>query len=118
MESSLYHYRAIITEVYDGDTCTVDVDLGLHIWVKGEKVRLNRINAPEVRGSEKEKGIKSRDFLREKILNKEILLETIKDKDEKFGRYLGEIFLPTDSKQYININDLLVKEGFAEYKNY
>jgi len=30
MENALYHYKAIVVEVYDGDTCTVDIDLGLH----------------------------------------------------------------------------------------
>jgi micrococcal nuclease len=56
MEKVLYHYKAKIIEVYDGDTCTIDIDLGLNIWNKGEKIRLNRINAPELRGDEKAKG--------------------------------------------------------------
>jgi micrococcal nuclease len=118
MEKNLYHYKAKVTEVYDGDTCTVEIDLGLHTFIKGEKIRLNRINAPEVKGSEKELGIKSRDFLREQILGKEILLETIKDKDEKYGRYLGEIFLEAEPNKFINVNDLLVEKGFAIYKSY
>jgi micrococcal nuclease len=36
MDAGLYHYRAIVRSVYDGDTCTVDLDLGLHTWVNGE----------------------------------------------------------------------------------
>lgn len=28
LEKSLYHYRAVVTDVHDGDTVTVDVDLG------------------------------------------------------------------------------------------
>lgn len=118
MEKILYHYKAKVTEVYDGDTCTVEIDLGLHTFIKGEKIRLNRINAPELKGKEKEKGIKSRDFLRKKILGKEILLQTIKDKNEKYGRYLGEIFIEDESKKLININDLIVEKGFAVYKKY
>jgi micrococcal nuclease len=118
MEMVLYHYRAKVTEVYDGDTCTVEIDLGLHTFLKNEKIRLNRINAPEVKGAEKEKGIKSRDFLRKQILKKDIVLETIKDQDEKYGRYLGEIHLETKPGNFININDLLVEKGFAEYKKY
>ena len=47
---SLYHYRSIVVSVYDGDTCTVDIDLGLNIWTLREKIRLIRINAPELRG--------------------------------------------------------------------
>jgi micrococcal nuclease len=41
MEHTLYNYKAVVTSVYDGDTCTVDIDLGLHTWIRGEKSRLN-----------------------------------------------------------------------------
>ena len=46
----MYLYRATITSVYDGDTCTADVDIGFKVTVRGEKLRLARINAPEIRG--------------------------------------------------------------------
>lgn len=65
---SLYHYRAVITEVYDGDTVTADVDLGFSVWVRGERLRLARIDAPEVRGDDKDAGFAARDFLRNLIL--------------------------------------------------
>lgn len=118
MEKVLYNYKAKIVEVYDGDTCTVDIDLGLHAWIKGEKIRLIRINAPEVRGAERAKGLKSRDYLRSLILDKEVFIETIKDKKGKYGRYLGEIWLKDSEDNLININDLMVKNGFAIYKKY
>ncbi len=118
MKHTFYAYKAVVTSVYDGDTCTVDIDLGLHTWVRGEKIRLVRINAPEIRGSEWTEGIKSRDFLREQILDKEITIVTIKDKKGKYGRYLGEIWLKNEKGKEININDLLVKKGFAVYKEY
>ncbi len=118
MKQTLYHYTAHVVAVYDGDTITVDIDLGLHTWVKGEKIRLNRINAPEVRGVERPKGILSRDFLRELILNKEIVLETIKDSKGKYGRYLGEIWLKVDDDNYMNVNDEIVKKKFAVYHKY
>jgi len=54
--SFLYHYKAFISAAYDGDTVTADIDLGLKIIVKGEKLRLNRINTPEARGTEREAG--------------------------------------------------------------
>ena len=118
MENRLYHYRAFVVSVYDGDTITVNIDLGLKTSVNGEKIRLHRINAPEVRGKEREVGLKSRDRLRELVLNKNILLETVKDRRGKYGRYLGEIWVKLNGNKYTNINDLLVKEGFAEYKEY
>ena len=118
MKHSLYTYRAIVTSVYDGDTCTVDIDLGLHTWVRNEKIRLYGINAPEIRGIERPKGLKSRDFLREQILGKESTIETIKDKKGKYGRYIGTIWLKNEKGKEINISDLLVKKGFAVYKEY
>lgn len=118
MENNLYHYRAHVTSVYDGDTCTVDIDLGLGIWVRGEKIRLYGINAPEVRGDEREEGLKSRDFLRNLIDGKNIILKTLKDDKGKYGRYLGTLFLADETGEMININDLLVTEGYAEYKDY
>lgn len=118
MEKTLYHYKVTVVDVYDGDTCTVDIDLGLHIWSKGEKIRLIRINAPELRGNERTKGLKSRDFLRSLILNKEVVIETIKDKKEKYGRYLAEIWLEDEEGKFNNINDIMVQNGFAKYQKY
>jgi micrococcal nuclease len=118
MEKQLYHYKAIVVQVYDGDTCTLDVDLGLNTWIRGEKVRLNRINAQELTGKSKSKGIKSRDYLRSKILGQEVLVQTIKDRKEKYGRYLGEIWLTTKTGKVVNINDEMVKEGYAIYQKY
>jgi micrococcal nuclease len=117
MEHTLYHYRALVTAVYDGDTITADIDLGLHTWLRGEKIRLYRINAPELRGAERPPGLKSRDYLRSLILDKEVIIETFKDKKGKYGRYLGEVWL-LQGEDYININDDLVRKGYADYKDY
>ena len=109
----LYHYKAWVTKVYDGDTITVDIDLGFHIWMKKEKIRLYRINTPEVRGAERPEGLKSRDWLREQILEKEVTLVTYRDRKGKYGRWLADVMLDG-----ICINDELVKQGLAEYKDY
>ncbi|MDY6906942.1 MAG: thermonuclease family protein [Chloroflexota bacterium] len=118
MEMTLYHYRALVQSVYDGDTCTVDIDLGLGCWVRGEKVRLYRINAPELRGAERAQGLLSRDFLRRHIDGTEVLLHTVKDRKGKFGRYLADIWKRGDDGTWTNVNDLMVQEGYAVYKDY
>jgi len=110
---NLYHYRGVVTKVYDGDTITVDVDLGFHVFMKKATLRLYRINTPEVRGPEREKGIISRDWLRERILDKEVILVTRKDQKGKYGRWLADIWIDD-----ICINDELVDKGLAEYKDY
>ncbi len=113
----LYHYNARITAAYDGDTVTAEIDLGLKTVVTGEKLRLHRINAPEMRGPEKVAGKASRDWLRDRILGKEVIIETFKDKRGKYGRYIAEIWLP-ENDGYTNINDELVAQGHAVYKEY
>jgi len=105
----MYEYRALVRRVYDGDTITVDIDLGFNIVTRNQKIRLVGINAPEIRGKLREKGLESRDFLRKKILGKWIVLKTSKDKKGKFGRWLGSIFIENE-----NINSLMIKEGFAK----
>ena len=118
MEAGLYRYQAVVRKVYDGDTCTVDIDLGLGSWIHGEKLRLYRINAPEVKGAERPAGLHSRDFLRSQIQGREVILQTIKDKKGKYGRYLADIWLKDESGTWNNVNDLLVQEGYAVYKEY
>ena len=86
MELTLYHYKANVESTYDGNTVRVNIDLGLKTWIMDEPIRLFGINAPELKGPERPKGLKSRDRLRELINGKEIFLETIKDTKGKFGR--------------------------------
>ena len=105
----MYEYRAFVRRVYDGDTVTVDIDLGFDILVKNQKIRLLGINAPEIRGESRESGLISRNFLRERISGKWVTLKTKKDKKGKYGRWLGDIFLEKE-----NINELMVSEGMAK----
>lgn len=106
---NLYKYKAIIVSVYDGDTCTADIDLGFGIWMKDQKLRLYGINTPEMRGEEKERGKEVRDYVRQLILGKEVIVETQKDKAGKYGRWLATIWIDD-----INLNEKLILEGKAE----
>lgn len=108
----MYRYIAHVIKIYDGDTITVEIDLGFNVKIT-EKIRLKGINAPEVRGEERTEGLISRDRLREKILNKDIIIQTEKDKKGKYGRYIGEIYLEEE-----NINEWLVIEKLAIKKDY
>tara|TARA_Y100000996_G_scaffold323299_1_gene259378 strand:+ start:369 stop:707 length:339 start_codon:yes stop_codon:yes gene_type:complete len=108
----MYEYRAYVRKVYDGDTITVDFDLGFGIVLKSQKIRLLRIDAPEVRGKERPEGLKSRDALRALIGNKWIKIKTYKDKKGKYGRWLADVFIEENDTQ-LNVNDWLISEGHA-----
>lgn len=105
----MYEYNAFVRKVYDGDTITVDLDLGFDIVLKNQKLRLARINAPEVRGEQRPAGLKSRDSLRDRIGNKWIVVKTMKDKKGKYGRWIADIFLDSEC-----INDWLLTENLAK----
>ena len=105
----MYEYQATVTKVYDGDTITVDFDLGFGILIRKQKIRLVGINTPEVRGPEKPQGIISRNALRQRILGKVVTIKTFKDKKGKYGRWLGEVFVEDE-----NINQWLISEGYAK----
>ena len=105
----MYEYKATVTKVYDGDTITVDFDLGFGILIRKQKIRLVGINTPEVRGPEKPQGIISRNALRQRILGKVVTIKTFKDKKGKYGRWLGEVFMEEE-----NINQWLISEGYAK----
>ena len=103
-----YIYKAFVTKVYDGDTITVDIDYGMDIWRKDVKLRLARIDTPEVRGSEKLYGLRVRDYVKDLILNKYITIKTIKDKTGKYGRYIAEVYIGE-----MNLNNNLLELGMA-----
>lgn len=105
----LYHYRARMVKVYDGDTCTLAVDLGFDVWIQRMQVRLNRIDAPEIKGATRTDGIAARDFLKGLLLGKELIVQTLGDEKEKYGRYLAEIFVDG-----FNVNDEMINTGHAE----
>lgn len=106
----MYLYKAKIISVYDGDTVTALVDLGFHVQ-KEIKVRLFGIDTPEVRGHERPEGLLAKEKLVELIGDQQVIIQTFKDKQEKYGRWLGVIFLPDDSTK--SVNDMLVEQGYA-----
>ena len=116
MIDNLYFYKGVITGVYDGDTVTVSFDLGMSIKRDGLKIRLYGIDAPELRGKTLVKARESRDFLRSKVLNKSIIIQTIRDKKGKYGRYLANIWSEDQDGSWRSINDLMVSEGYAIYR--
>ena len=108
-----FRYSAIITSVHDGDTVTAQIKLGLNVVLFEKKVQLFGIDAPEIYGKDKEKGIKARNRLRQLVNGRIIVLRTIEDKIDESGGILAVILLDGFS-----INDRLVAEGFAKFRQY
>jgi micrococcal nuclease len=116
LQAKLYHYRAKVLRVVDGDTIKVEyIDKGFgdkHVGTpkRPPTLRFARIDAPEVRGEEREEGLKAEARVLE-LLGKhgpDILVRTIEE--DTFGRWLAEIWLSDGT----NLSDLLLEEGLAE----
>jgi micrococcal nuclease len=105
MVKQQYVYAALILAVHDGDTCTADIDCGFKIhWTTN--IRLLGINAPELPTPD---GIRSRNFLNDLLLHKPVVIQTVKDRPDKYGgRWLGTIWLGE-----MNVNEEMVKAGMA-----
>ena len=104
---TLYHYRAMIKEVIDGNSVAADIDLGFSIWKHGEKFGLARVDAPEPSGATQAAGEAARDFLKNLIEGKQVLIHSIVDPRQE-GHYLVDIWLDG-----ANVNDQLVAAGHA-----
>lgn len=104
----MYQYKAKVIDVYDGDTITAMVDLGFYHFQQ-MKFRLYGIDTPEIRGEEREKGLVVRDIVRAMILDKEVIINSYKDKQEKYGRYLANIIIGD-----VDLNQWLVQNGHAK----
>lgn len=105
----MYEYQATVVGVYDGDTITVDIDLGLRVWLRGQKLRLFGIDAFELRGDHAARGRAARDYLKTLVLNRLVKLRTHRDSTEKYGRWLADIYLD-DGRL---VNRLMVDAGHA-----
>jgi len=94
----------------DGDTIKCTIDLGFDVTVH-ETFRLYGINTAELKAKdakEKAKAKTAHTYLSNMLLNKVVILEVMKDKKEKYGRYLCNII--HNNK---NINNELIKQGLA-----
>lgn len=139
----MFEYKVVVTNVHDGDTFRGDIDLnkttflpgnqpaeidlgfnfvlrvepdGMHhrLWLTKQPFRFNRINTPEITGVEKPLGQVSKEFANKYLtVGAAVSVRTVKDKKEKYGRYLADIF--PEGFAGPCLNDMLVEQGFAKY---
>jgi micrococcal nuclease len=110
----MYEYRATLLNVVDGDTIDVQISLGLDIFHQ-TRLRLADINAPELHAADpavRAKAKAARQFLIDNlpIGAGSLTIDTVKDRTEKYGRYLAHIRVGDAAE---TINQQLVDKGLA-----
>ena len=112
-----YAYRAVVAEVTDGDTLRCDIDLGFDMWRHDTSLRLLGVFAPETRTTdlaEKKKGLAVKEFVVAELArlapDRKIIVLTHKDANDKYGRYLAEVWLGEENLNQA-IRDFMTKAG-------
>ena len=111
-----YHIDKVV-RVIDADTIQVVFDLGFHLKLNAT-CRLYGINAPEVRGPEKEKGKEATECLKELIKDKKLWCRSRKNPKKqqgKYGRWLVDLFIDNRGCEDhgMNVNRELIRRGHA-----
>jgi hypothetical protein len=47
-DNFLYHYKAVVVGIYDGNIMVLNIDLGVNMWLRNEAVSLFGVNAPRL----------------------------------------------------------------------
>lgn len=106
-------YNAEVLRVVDGDTYHLKIDLGFKI-IHENIFRLTNVNTPEIRGKERPKGLKVKEYVKTLIEGKMIQVETFKK--GKYGRYVCEIYLRSNKRKPLSKH--LLRKRMAKKVNY
>jgi micrococcal nuclease len=103
-----------VTNVVDGDTIDVIIDLGFDILFSS-RVRLAGIDTPESRTTDKAEkalGLEAKEYLKKSLKDaKSVIIKTEKmDSSEKYGRILGWVYVNGET---VSLNDKMINDGYA-----
>jgi len=93
----MYTYYTKVSNIVDGDTVDVFVDLGFKVW-RQERMRLVGVDTAE---KNTPYGKATKEYLTVKL---EVF------KPDKYGRYLAKIYINSEK----SINDQMVEKGMAK----
>lgn len=104
-----YKYRALVTNVVDGDTIDARVDLGFTVSVD-IRFRLNGLDTPELNSPNsdiRDKANRAKQFVIDHVLSKDVLIKSYKT--DKYGRWLVDVFLDENT----TLNQRLIEVDLA-----
>jgi micrococcal nuclease len=102
----MYKYNAQVLKVIDGDTVDLFIDLGFKVGFN-TRIRLIGIDTPEKNFPY---GKVVKDYLINLLEGNKIYLDVTKK--DKYGRYLGLVYL--NESDNLSVNELLINENMAK----
>lgn len=100
----VFEYRGKVSNVVDGDTLDVEVDLGFKIATK-QRIRLAHVDTPE---RSEQKYAEAKKLVEDLTLNKNVFLRT--SKPSKWGYYLAEVITETGQ----DIAQVLISQNLCQ----
>jgi micrococcal nuclease len=96
-----------VKRIIDGDTISVANPYG------GEdiRVRFACINTPEIKGSEREQGVKAKDELTQILHGSGMIVQLNFNAQDQYKRWVADVRLPNGTL----VQEVLVKERFASF---
>ena len=107
LNTTKFGESGIVIKVVDGDTIDVE-DVG--------RIRFADINTPEI---DTEEGKEAKEYVKGLCYQKKVYL----DIDDlyitgKYGRIVAVVYIPYNETHFVNLNQLLLKESYAEARSY
>ena len=102
----MYQYEAQVLKVIDGDTLDLFIDLGFKVGFN-TRIRMIGIDTPE-KWFPYGKVVKA--YLKQELEGNTIFLDVTKK--DKYGRYLGVVYLNKNDEQ--SVNDKLIEINMAK----
>jgi micrococcal nuclease len=114
----MYEYKATVKRVIDGDSLVLDIDLGFYMFMNETKIRLYGLDTPEMNAEDpllRLQAVLATRYLYDNLpVGSKVIIKTILDKREKYGRLLATIF----TEDGFNINEGLLNNKLAiSYKD-
>lgn len=109
---SLYHYKAKVVKIQDGDSLVLNCDLGFKVFIE-LACRLAHVDTPELRSPDdtaRARAMEAKQKLIELTSDPDVIIRSFKPfRGDKFGRYLVEII----NSAGVNVNQTLLDSGLA-----
>lgn len=109
----LYWYGFKLKRVIDGDTIVGDIDLGFNMFINDQHIRVAKVNTPEVRGKEKEEGLKVKSSV-EGVLEAATEIRIHTTERDSFGRVIADVYVRHHTESWMSIADFLIANNLGE----
>lgn len=108
----LYHYRATLLRVVDGDTVRAEIQLGLRVS-REVSLRIADIDAPELFGPRATpEGQTSAELLHSLITGRTLYVATEKDR-KSFDRYIAALYIEGPAGTLVSVGKAMMESGGA-----